>query len=107
MLLEIVYQKVGKLIVLESPMRCNEQFLGRLRYEALQNHVRAQTLDIGGYQLDIFIDGIDVKRLLLVLIGQTGAADNLHLVDFQDVDGQAGDDGGLAQTLSRILARQA
>ena len=40
-------------------MWCDEQFLGRLGNKALENKIRAQTLDILSYQLDIFVDNVE------------------------------------------------
>ena len=60
---QVVCQQVGKLIVLQSPVWCHKQLLGRLRHKALQHQVGAQALDIAGYQFEypIYLDLTDPK----------------------------------------------
>ena len=63
-------------------------------------------LYISGYQLDILFNCIDVEGLLLVDFLKGSASDNLHLMDFEDVEIQVGDECSLTDALLSIFTRK-
>ena len=63
-------------------------------------------LYISGYQLDILFNCIDVEGLLLVDFLKGSASDNLHLMDFEDVEIQVGDACSLTDALLSIFTRK-
>ena len=85
-------------------MRCYQQFRRRLRCETLQNQIFSEVLYVTGNESDILIDGIDVEGLLLVDSFERCPPDDLHLMDFQDVEIEGGNEGCLTDTLLGILA---
>ena len=53
----------GKLVILQSPVRGDEQFLGRLRDEPFQGDTGAEPLDEVDDEVDVFIGREKVELL--------------------------------------------
>lgn len=77
-----------------------------MAHKSLQYQVLAEQLDISYDDVDVFLHGIYMEGMLSIFLRQLRALDDLHLMNLQDVERQAGDDGSLAQTLLGILAWQ-
>ena len=63
-------------------------------------------LYISGYQLDILFNCVDVEGFLLIDFLKGSASDNLHLMDFEDVEIQVGDECSLTDALLSIFTRK-
>lgn len=61
---------------------------------------------ISGYQLDIFFDCVDVKGTLLIDSLKSCTSDDLHLMDFQNVEIQVGNECSLPDALLCIFTRK-
>jgi hypothetical protein len=63
-------------------------------------------LNVSCYELNIFLNAIHMKRSLFINLSQTGVADYLHLVNFQNVEWERGYYLSLSDALGGIFARE-
>ena len=73
-------------IVLQSPFRGGQKVGRRLADKPFQYQVFPEKLNIPGYQLDVFLHGIEMEWVLGIHSCQFCPLDDLHLVDFQNVE---------------------
>ena len=88
--LHALLDTVGELMVLQSPVRRNQQFPGRLRNETLQNQIRPEMLYIIDNQINVFISRKQVKFLRMqgILMRHARSANELKLVHLQRCERQ-------------------
>ena len=88
MCFQIIVQKIRELVVFQSPLGCDANLLWCLRDKAFEYQILSVSLYVSGDKSDILVDAIDVEGIPFEFRCQSCASDDLHLMDFQDIDGE-------------------
>ena len=83
---QIIDKEVGELMVFQSPVRGDEQVFWRLRGKSLKHQRGAQMTDVFGQKPDVFVHGLEGKRLLDIGFAQPRVFGHLQLMYLENVE---------------------